>query len=169
MDSPNRIDPVGIAFTTPRQTPKDEFGDVLMNTMSNVVENGAVLASVVPGFGGLSAAVSSVKSFVSAAPQRTASAVNGVAGNGVVNVMGANGSGPQGIVPYSSLSPQTGQSLGSGEFSSNSPAVTEMARVSEYYMTLQNEVQQESRAYNTLSNVIKVRHDSAKAAINNIR
>jgi len=37
------------------------------------------------------------------------------------------------------------------------------------YIELQNEMQQESRTYNTISNVLKTRHDSAKSAINNIR
>ena len=36
-------------------------------------------------------------------------------------------------------------------------------------MMMQLQMQNESRDYNTLSNVLKVRHDSAKAAINNIR
>jgi hypothetical protein len=34
---------------------------------------------------------------------------------------------------------------------------------------MQMQMQQESREYNTISNVLKVRHDSAKSAINNIR
>jgi hypothetical protein len=37
------------------------------------------------------------------------------------------------------------------------------------YLKLQEDMQRESREYNTLSNVMKARHDSAKAAINNIR
>jgi hypothetical protein len=36
------------------------------------------------------------------------------------------------------------------------------------YLQLQENMQRESREYQTLSNVMKVRHDSAKAAINNI-
>jgi hypothetical protein len=37
------------------------------------------------------------------------------------------------------------------------------------YLQLQNEMQRESREHNAISNIMKVRHDSAKAAINNIR
>jgi hypothetical protein len=37
------------------------------------------------------------------------------------------------------------------------------------YLQLQNEMQRESREHNAVSNIMKVRHDSAKAAINNIR
>jgi hypothetical protein len=36
-------------------------------------------------------------------------------------------------------------------------------------MMMQMQMQQESREYNAVSNVLKVRHDSAKSAINNIR
>jgi hypothetical protein len=37
------------------------------------------------------------------------------------------------------------------------------------YLQLQMDMQRESREFNAVSNIIKVRHDSAKAAINNIR
>ncbi|NVJ17106.1 hypothetical protein HV826_23520, partial [Myxococcus sp. AM010] len=37
------------------------------------------------------------------------------------------------------------------------------------YLQLQNEMQKESREHTAVSNIMKVRHDSAKAAINNIR
>lgn len=40
---------------------------------------------------------------------------------------------------------------------------------SRQYLSLQMQMQQESREFNALSNVLKVRHDSAKAAINNVR
>jgi hypothetical protein len=36
------------------------------------------------------------------------------------------------------------------------------------YMQLQNEVQADNRRFSTLSNLMKVRHDTAKAAINNM-
>ena len=45
----------------------------------------------------------------------------------------------------------------------------EGAKMNLAYMNLQNEMQAESRAHNAISNIMKVRHDSAKAAINNIR
>lgn len=40
---------------------------------------------------------------------------------------------------------------------------------SKQYLQLQVQMQQESREFNAISNVLKVRHDSAKAAINNVR
>ena len=45
----------------------------------------------------------------------------------------------------------------------------EGAKMNLAYMELQNQMQAESRAHNAVSNIMKVRHDSAKAAINNIR
>jgi hypothetical protein len=38
-----------------------------------------------------------------------------------------------------------------------------------YYLELQERISAESRAYNTLSNVLKARHDTVKNAIGNIR
>ena len=43
------------------------------------------------------------------------------------------------------------------------------AGVGKEALELQLQVQQESREYNAITNVLKVRHDSAKSAINNIR
>ena len=40
---------------------------------------------------------------------------------------------------------------------------------SSQYLQMQDAMQRESRQFNAVSNVMKVRHDSAKAAINNIR
>jgi hypothetical protein len=37
------------------------------------------------------------------------------------------------------------------------------------YLTLQNKISQENRQYSMVSNVMKVKHDTAKSAINNIR
>ena len=51
----------------------------------------------------------------------------------------------------------------------NRQLMYEGAAINQAYLKLQRDMQQESQQYNTLSNVMKVRHDSAKAAINNIR
>jgi hypothetical protein len=47
--------------------------------------------------------------------------------------------------------------------------IGQMRAEAERSFQLQVAMQNESREFNTVSNVIKVRHDSAKAAINNIR
>ena len=38
-----------------------------------------------------------------------------------------------------------------------------------YYLQLQEQISAESRAYSTMSNVLKARHDTVKNAIGNIR
>lgn len=38
-----------------------------------------------------------------------------------------------------------------------------------YYLELQEQISAENRAYTTLSNVMKARHDTVKNAIGNIR
>ena len=38
-----------------------------------------------------------------------------------------------------------------------------------YYLQLQQQIQEETRAFSTISNVLKARHDTVKNAINNVR
>ncbi len=135
----NRINPLSTAPTLERQTPKRDFGDVLVANADLATQvGGAFLTSFVPGSGAVSAAVSGVKALGAVASQ---SAV--VRSPGPAPVAGAKGDAWQ-LLEAQGL--QT-----------------------EHYLSLQNEMQRESREFNTLSNVMKVRHDSAKAAINNIR
>jgi hypothetical protein len=51
----------------------------------------------------------------------------------------------------------------------NRQLMQEGAQLNQAYLKLQHDMQQESQQYNAISNIMKVRHDSAKAAINNIR
>lgn len=48
-------------------------------------------------------------------------------------------------------------------------ALTEHANETMRYLELQQRISSENRRYTALSNVMKARHDTAKAAINNIR
>ena len=63
---------------------------------------------------------------------------------------------------------------GSGAASGVEPAgmtdmLSGMRAEADRSMMVQMHMQTESREYNTLTNILKLRHDSAKAAINNIR
>lgn len=154
----NRIEQLSITTTTAQQSQKQEFGEVLKNSLQQGahalgVVSGAVLGSV-PGAGVVSAAVSAVTNFANQGP-RTASA----ASTGVINVNGgvAGGTGSVGGAVNSAVS---GDMAG---------MMSEMRAEANRSMAMQMAMQQESREYNTISNVLKVRHDSAKAAINNIR
>jgi hypothetical protein len=77
------------------------------------------------------------------------------------DVAGLAGSPPEGAVPpLASEEPQLG-------------SLQALQRESQAFnlrlLTLQQEVQQESQQFSTVSNVMRARHDTAKAAIANIR
>lgn len=151
----NRIEQVSVTPTTTRQSQQQEFGEILKNSLQQGVKavtavSGAVIQSV-PGAGVVSAAVSAVTNLASQGP-RTASA----ASSGIVNVGGGSVGGSGGAT----------NAAVSGDMTS---MMSEMRAEANRSMAMQMAMQQESREYNTISNVLKVRHDSAKAAINNIR
>lgn len=156
----SRIDQVSVTTTMPRQSQKQEFGELLKNSLQQGakavgVVSGALLQNM-PGAGVVSAAVSAVTNFANQAP-RSASA----ASSGVINVNGGVAAGG-GIVSGGGLA----NAATSGDMNG---MVNEMRAEANRSMAMQMAMQQESREYNTISNVLKVRHDSAKAAINNIR
>ncbi|OJT27157.1 hypothetical protein BO221_03970 [Archangium sp. Cb G35] len=149
MENGNRIGSLSITPTVARQTPRNDFGTVLARTAQEVVKTGAgIAASMMPGNPMVSAAVSSVSSVVSS----VASSVQGVSAAGTGGVGGTAGQGEQ----WDLLAAQREMQA-------------EGMKMNMAYMNLQNEMQAESRAHNAISNIMKVRHDSAKAAINNIR
>jgi hypothetical protein len=150
VENGNRIGPLSITPTVARQTPNNDFGAVMARTARAVVGTaGGVVASLVPGAPVLSAAVASVGSVLST----SASSVRGAAAlPGTGSVGGTTGQGEQ----WDLLAAQKEMQA-------------EGAKMNLAYMELQNQMQAESRAHNAVSNIMKVRHDSAKAAINNIR
>jgi len=148
---------VSLTPTVARQTPRNEFGQVMKNTLEGAtkavgVVSGALLGNI-PGGGIISAAVSSVTNFASS----SGTAAAGLAATGITNVGGGNG--------------VAGQVLqgGSGMPANVGDMVQQMRAEADRSMMMQMQMQQESREYNAVSNVLKVRHDSAKSAINNIR
>lgn len=155
MDSSNRLQHLSMTPTIPRQTPKRDFGDEL----AHVVGNGARL-----GVGIMGGVVGS-PAVVSAAVSAAVGLVHGVAPQGAVVSTSA---GSTSIAQPPQESALGGSSAGDtlsrqAELNRESQAFTAM------YLQLQSEMQAESRQYNAVSNVIKVRHESAKSAINNIR
>jgi hypothetical protein len=149
MDSGNRIQPTSVVVTQARQTPKTEFGEHLVNALGNVASLGG---SFFHGVTGSQPVVSAAVSGVNSLAAMTA--------NGVVPV---GSRGPLASEP----SAANVAAAGDGE---NIQSLMHLQHMqSKEYLGLQNQMQQESREFNAISNVIKVRHDSAKAAINNIR
>jgi hypothetical protein len=146
-----------VVITVARQTPKNDFGDVLARTANGMAKLGGTLLSSASGMPVISAAVSAVTSLASSQGRSPAQVAQPAIP--VASVPGASGGSSSG---YSGV-----QGVGPDQFSS--PAVKEMYDSSMQSLAMQMAVQQESREFNAISNVIKVRHDSAKAAINNIR
>jgi hypothetical protein len=143
VENGNRMGTVSITPTVARQTPHNDFGTVLARTVQTA---GGVVASMLPGAPMVSAAVKSVNAVVSTSASSARGAAVGA---------GAEGSGGQGE-QWDLLAAQKEMQA-------------EGAKMNLAYMELQNQMQAESRAHNAVSNIMKVRHDSAKAAINNIR
>lgn len=154
----NRIGALSITPTVARQTPQNDFGTVLARGASEVVKAGSgIVSSMIPGGPALSAAVSSVRSTVSSVTS-TASGVTSVPGAGGASAAGGAASGA---------------ATGKGEqwdlLEAQKAMQVEGQQFNAAYLELQNQMQKESREQNAISNIMKVRHDSAKAAINNIR
>jgi hypothetical protein len=157
VENGNRIGSLSITPTVARQTPQNDFGTVFARTAQEVVRSGAgVAAALLPGGPAVSAAVSSISSVVSSAASgvRSASAVPLPGGAGGAG--GPVGTSGQGGDQWDLLAAQKEMQA-------------DGMKMNLAYMELQNDMQKESRAHNALSNIMKVRHDSAKAAINNIR
>ncbi|MGQ0508697.1 MAG: hypothetical protein ACT4TC_25635 [Myxococcaceae bacterium] len=164
MDAQNRIQPVSTTQTMPRQTPNDDFGAVMARTVVEVARTGgAVLSNMVGAGPVLSAATSSVASMSNLA--------SGVRSIGSAQAMGATGSPGAGR----QLSNAAGDPLSASKgeqwdlMEAQKLLNSQSQSFNLAYMQLQDGMQKESREFNTLTNIMKVRHDSAKAAINNIR
>lgn len=138
------ISNMSITQTVQRQTPKIDFGSVLARGASVVASRALSAADAMTGIPIMSAAVSAVTRFVtpSATPLQA-------------------GIASQPLAAQASPSPASGTEA--------EQFVDLMKEQSFEYLRLQTAVQQESREYNTTTNILKTRHDSARAAINNLR
>lgn len=151
MDPSNRI---SLTPTVARQTPKNEFGNVLKGALQNAVNAGGALLNSVPGGGVISAAVNNLTALANGG----GSAQGSFAATGITQVSGGGGA-----------TAQTMASSPGGVPSELTGMIGQMRAEADRSTMMQMQMQQESREYNTISNVLKVRHDSAKSAINNIR
>lgn len=174
----NRIDPAPVRLSTKiteaRQTPNNSFGSRIQNgaaATANVVASGAAVAApFVPGGAIVSAAVSGVSTMAGSASSGQSSVGAGSVGASFY----ANGGGVGGAsVPNVSSGSGTvgGVNVGStgGDVASGSGIdLAKMHADNMQYLALQNNMQQENQVFSTLSNVLKVRHDTAKNSIGNI-
>lgn len=144
--------------TTVRQTPRTDFGTMVRNGVASgagaVAGAASVAAPFVPGGAVVSAAV-----------------------NNAASAMGAGGYAADGTQILPGTAPGPGSNTGTP---STGNAVQDMMNqtkdmqemqmsFSMQYLQLQDKMQNENRQYTTLSNVMKTKHDTAKATINNVR
>jgi len=142
-----------------RQTPTSSFGSALNDAMKTAGQVSGSVLNVVPGGGIVSAAIDEV---ISLANRGVASSMARASATGVMTLSGGAATGG------GSVSRQGADSTGDVPLSLSGTLET-MRQEADRSMVMQMNMQQESREYNALSNVLKVRHDSAKAAINNLR
>lgn len=145
----NRIESIHVAPTTERKTEPGRFGTALRAAAAGVARGVAatveLAAPYVPGGTVLSAAIRSA-----AASTR-----------GRTGAFGADSGGAAGGAASTAG--------GEGDVLEATRALQQEARTFNLqYLQLQENMQRESREFQALSNVMKVKHDSAKAAINNI-
>jgi hypothetical protein len=144
----NRIEAIHVAPTTERKAEPGRFENALRNAASGVAQGVAttveLAAPYVPAGTVLSAAIRTT-----AAP--TARSVAGAASSGTASGSTAAAPGSDGDVLEATRTLQQ-----------------ESRTFNLQYLQLQEGMQRESREFTALSNVMRVKHDSAKSAISNI-
>jgi len=166
---------VVVEATRPRQTerPRSPFRDVLASGTAILARGAEVATSVAAGpvmaaavrETGLAAATAVAGAGMPGA--RAPGAMAATPGTATVAGAGATTSGGAGSsgVPASLLAP--------GGDQSDLATMQSMQRESQVFnmqlLELQEDVQQENRRFTTVSNVLRAKHDTAKAAVSNIR
>lgn len=145
----NPIDSIHVAPTTTPQTQPGRFEAALQGAADSlgrgVVSTVELAAPYLPGGTVLSAAIRPIMG-------------------------GAGGSGGAGVLASAAARGATGGGSGSGDdvLAATRALQQESQAFNLQYLQLQEDMQRESREFTAISNVMKVRHDSAKAAIQNI-
>lgn len=151
--------------TEARQTPDDSFGKRLQNgasaTAGVVAQGAAVAAPFVPGGAIVSAAVSGVSGMASASSSGQTTMVGGSFATGSA-VPGAASTSVGAGASVPSVGTSDPSAAGFGQ-------VLQQQQASQMqYLALQNQMQQENQTFSTISNLLKVRHDTCKNSISNI-
>ena len=156
----NRIDQLSISPTMERTAGKHDFGAMLAHGIGTTGTTlGNVAGAILPGGAVISAAINRT------AGQALSGGPSGAAVRG--GQMGG-GYGASGKPPATSSSDPLASSSGDS-LEGQRELMVQNQKWTEQYLALQEDMQRESREYNTVSNILKVRHESAKTAINNIR
>ncbi|MED5464881.1 MAG: hypothetical protein VX699_09530 [Myxococcota bacterium] len=165
---------VKIDSSRTRQTPKTNFGSVfktgLSKTADTVMGAGNMAAPYIPGGAILSAAITGLGGLKSKSSAYSASSPN------AVSVGGGGGGGTGGVSSSGGSSNFSNMEELAAQGDSGAMqllATKEMQEMNQsfnlQYLELQQNMQQENRKFSTLSNIMKTKHDTAKATINNVR
>ncbi len=142
----NKIESIHVAPTTERKTEPGRFENALRSAASG-------LAS------GVAATVELGAPYVPAGTVLSAAVRSAARGTTTTSALSAAGGGGAGGAPPS----------GEGDLLEATRTLQQEARTYNLqYLQLQENMQRESREFTALSNVMKVKHDSAKSAIGNI-
>ncbi len=167
IDSPNALTRINTKVTDERQAVKSDFGSRVKDGVSvaagAAATGAAVAAPFVPGGAIVSAAITGVDTLAAGRSSgqqvggRTSAMTAGIYGGAPVASGAAARGGATTPVGVPSQSFQEGTALLEMQQASNMQ-----------FLALQNNMQQENQKFSTLSNVMKVRHDTAKNSIQNI-
>jgi len=168
--SPASSGDVVVETTRPRQTqrPSSPFRDVLANGTAILVRGAEMATSVAAGPAMAAAVRETGMAAAGAIADGAARPPGTMASAGAGTVAGAAspaGAGTTSGVPSNLLAPGSDQS--------DVATMQAMQRESQVFnmqlLGLQEDVQQENRRFSTVSNVLRAKHDTAKAAVSNIR
>jgi hypothetical protein len=147
-----------IDATRARQTekPPAPFRDVLAGGVGLLMSGAEIATHVVAG-----------PVMAAAVHDARVGAVNSISGGGALGVAGPAGIGPAGMGPTAIGGALTGPA---GAAPANVQAMMQDGQTSNMQMlALQQQIQEESQRFTTVSNVMRAKYDTAKAAVSNIR
>jgi hypothetical protein len=161
----NRIDQISVASTLERTAVKNDFGQMLARGVTSASSLlGGVASAILPGGAVISAAINRTAS------QSLSGGASKVVRSGSGNQLGGGyGTATSASSSGSGTSAEVIPTGGDDSLAQQREMMVQNQQWTAQYLTLQENMQQESREYNTVSNILKVRHESAKTAINNIR
>lgn len=154
-----------IDYSRAPQTSGTKFGDKLSATADAALATGQLAAAFVPGGAIISAAISGVATVKNAgsniassssaitAPNSTGLTAGGgsTSGGGGLGASGVGAGGSQGMLDQMQKYQEMNQSFNM------------------QYLQLQQNMQNESRKFSVISNIMKTKHDTAKNSISNLR
>ncbi|MBS2028580.1 MAG: hypothetical protein JST54_11805 [Deltaproteobacteria bacterium] len=166
MSDSHRINQVSISSEGPRQTPNESFGNTLSKTLAKGASTTLGLAS--PLLGAVNPALSAPVSQAAQTIAQFANSGPATTPRALTSVPLPNASAPSGSSGEASIGASAGGTDSASLLQAQQAMNEQSQQFNMMYLQLQDNMQRESREYETISNIMKVRHDTAKNAINNI-